>query len=134
MDLLTAMEKNKLCNPGTLRSNPRSTTLGVSTGFSVAESSSSADPVIPTPLFPTSALVLESVERLVLGSVGRVSETAVVAEPEDLDGWTTVAVAQEGSGGVDGLSSAAEENEEASVKDRDLSATSRKVIVHYSGS
>ena len=105
-ELRTAMEKNKLCTPGTLRSYPRSTTLGVSTGLSVTESSSSAGPDIPTPLFPTSALVM--------GNVELASDTAFVAEPEDLDGWTTVAVAQEGSGGFDGLSSAAQENEEAS--------------------
>ena len=100
------MEKKKRCNPGTLRSYPRSTALGVSSGLSVTESSSSADLVIPTHQFPASALVL--------GNLERVSQTATVAEPEDIDGWTTVAVAQEGSRGVDGSTSAAEENEEAS--------------------
>ena len=82
-ELRTAMEKNKLCNPGTLRSYPRSTSLGVSTGLSVTASSLSAGPVTPTLLFPTSALVL--------GNFERVSETSIEAEPEDLDGWTTVA-------------------------------------------
>ena len=100
---------------------PRSTTLGVSAGLSVTESSSSADPVIPTPLFPTSALVM--------GNVELASETAFVAEPEDLDGWTTVAVAQEGSGGFDGLSSAAEEKtRKPVVKDRS------QVLLHHESS
>ena len=46
-----------------------------------------------------------------------------------------LAVAQEGSGGFDGLSSAAEENEEASSEgQRSSTATSRKFIVYYSGS
>ena len=42
------------------------------------------------------------------------------------DGWTTVAVAQEGSGGVDGLTSAAEENEEASCEGR-----RSQVLLHH---
>ena len=84
------------------------------TGLSATESSLSADPVIPTLLFPTSALV---------------SETAIVAEPEDLDGWTTVALAQEGSGGVDGLTSAAEENEEASSEGQ-----RSRVLLHHESS
>ena len=86
LELLTAVQKNKLCDPGTLRSYPRTmafvtmdSSLVVSTGVPcVAVSSSSTELAIPTPLFPTSAPPPEQLDGCTSGAV-------IVPDPEDVE-------------------------------------------------
>ena len=115
LELLTAMQKNKLCNPGALRSYPKTlafATLGTSfvvyTGVpSVPESSSSTDPAIPRHLLPTFAPVPEKLD-------GCASGAAIVSDPEDVEGLTSVAATRRDLEGVDGLTGVAEGNMETS--------------------
>ena len=115
LELLTAIQKNKLCNPGTLRSYPRTmafatmdSSLVVSTGVpSVALSSSSTEPAIPALLFPTSAPAPEKLDGCTSGAV-------TVPDPEDVEGLTSVATILHDSGDVDGSTCVAEGNAETS--------------------
>ena len=96
------MQNKKLTDPGTLRSFPRSA-LGVSTGvLSVPVSTSSTDP--GTLLIPTPALDAKT----------------VVVEPDDPDGLPSIAVAQVGSGGYDGLKVQKKRTSKPVMKDRGL--------------
>ena len=100
-ELLSAMRKNKLTNPRTLRFYPRSA-LGISTGVLTVPDSTSTPTDPGTLLLPTFA------------------PDPYSCEPEDPDGLPTVAERQGGSGRHDGSTGTGDANEETSVEGQGL--------------